>query len=174
MIRGASPRDVCRLANQRQSAQGVIIMLKRLLVASFLVLALFAAPAFAKDPVYTGALSTLAVSGYDPVAYFKAGKPVEGKSDFEYKWQGATWRFASAGNLAAFKADPAAYAPQYGGYCAWAVSQGYTASSDPKAWRIVGKKLYLNYSKKVQSTWQADVPGNIAKADKNWPAVLDK
>ena len=149
-------------------------MLKRLFIAPFLVLALLAAPALAKDPVYTGTLSDLAVSGYDPVAYFTEGKPVEGRSEFEYKWKGATWRFENAKNLAAFKADPAAYAPQYGGYCAWAVSQGYTASSDPHAWKIVGKKLYLNYSKKVQSTWQQDEAGNIAKADKNWPAVLDK
>jgi len=149
-------------------------MLIRLFVATMLALVAFAAPAFAKDPVYTGTLSDLAVSGYDPVAYFTEGKPVEGKSDFEYKWQGATWRFANAKNLAAFKANPEAYAPQYGGYCAWAVSQGYTASSDPQAWKIVGKKLYLNYSKDVQKKWQADESGNIAKADKNWPKVLDK
>jgi len=149
-------------------------MFKRMLVASFLVCALFGAPAYAKEPVYTGTLSDLAVSGYDPVAYFTDGKPVEGKSDFEFEWQGATWRFANAKNLEAFKADPAAYAPQYGGYCAWAVSQGYTASSDPEAWKIVGKKLYLNYNKKVQSDWEKDPAGNIAKADRNWPAVLDK
>lgn len=149
-------------------------MRRRLLFAPFFVLVLVAMPALAKDPVYTGTLSDLAVSGYDPVAYFTDGKPVEGKSDFEFEWQGATWRFANAKNLEAFKADPAVYAPQYGGYCAWAVSQGYTASSDPQAWKIVGKKLYLNYSKDVQSKWEKDPAGNIVKADKNWPAVLDK
>jgi len=149
-------------------------MLKRMLVASLLVLVLFAAPAYAKDPIYTGTLSDLAVSGYDPVAYFTDGKPVEGKSEFEYEWQGATWRFANAKNLDAFKADPAAYAPQYGGYCAWAVSQGYTASADPKAWRIVGKKLYLNYNQDVQKTWEQDAAGNISKANANWPNVLEK
>jgi len=69
-------------------------------------------------------------------------------------------------------AGPAAYAPQYGGYCAWAVSQGYTASTDPHAWRIVDGKLYLNYSKGVQKRWQQDIPGNIAKGDANWPKVL--
>ncbi|MDH5559127.1 MAG: YHS domain-containing protein [Alphaproteobacteria bacterium] len=132
------------------------------------------APVFAKDPVSTGILSNLAVSGHDPVAYFTQGKPVEGNSDHEYEWNGATWRFSSAENLNAFKSDPQAFAPQYGGYCAWAVSQGYTAPSDPQAWRIVDDKLYLNYSKKVQQNWVRDIPGNIAEADKNWPKVLDK
>lgn len=127
----------------------------------------------AGDPIYTGTFSSLAVSGYDPVAYFREGRPVEGSGDFEYDWKGATWRFSSAENLAAFKADPESYAPQYGGYCAWAVSQGYTASADPNAWRIVDGKLYLNYSKPVQGTWAQDIPGNITKADANWPRVLE-
>jgi len=131
-------------------------------------------PAFAKEPVYTGTFSSLAVSGYDPVAYFTQGKPVQGSGDHEYEWNGATWRFSSAENLNSFKSDPLAYAPQYGGYCAWAVSQGYTASSDPEVWRIVEGRLFLNYSKDVQQKWEKDVPGFIAKADANWPKVLDK
>ena len=131
-------------------------------------------PAFAKDPVYTGAFSSLAVSGYDPVAYFNEGKPVEGSGEHEYEWNGATWRFSSAENMNSFRSNPQAYAPQYGGYCAWAVSQGYTASSDPQAWRIVDGKLYLNYSAGVQKTWEQDIPGFIVKADTNWPKVLDK
>ena len=89
------------------------------------------------------------------------------------RWNGADWRFASAANKAAFDADPEAYAPQYGGYCAWAVSQGYTASIDPQQWRIVDGKLYLNYDESVQTKWLADIPGFIAKADANWPAVLE-
>ena len=141
---------------------------------ALLALLLLSAPAAAKDPVYTGTFSSLAVSGYDPVAYFTEGKPVEGSAAFEHKWNGATWRFANAKNLEAFKADPEAYAPQYGGYCAWAVSQGYTASSDPNAWRIVGKKLYLNYDREVQQMWEKDAAGNIVKADQNWPKVLEK
>jgi YHS domain-containing protein len=138
--------------------------------------AILAAPAAraAEDPIYTGTLSDIAVSGYDPVAYFTDGKPVEGDRANSHEWQGATWRFATAENLEKFKADPAKYAPQYGGYCAWAVSQGYTASADPQAWRIVDGKLYLNYNPDVQKTWQQDVPGNIAKANANWPAVLEK
>ncbi len=149
-------------------------MLTRILAVAALLIAIAAAPAAAEeDPVYTGTFSSLAVSGYDPVAYFKEGKPVEGSSEHELEWNGATWRFASAANLSAFKADAEAYAPQYGGYCAWAVSQGYTASTDPTAWRIVDGKLYLNYSHGVQRRWEQDVPGNIAKADTNWPKVLD-
>lgn len=143
------------------------------LLFTFLLLQSFAAPAAAKEPVYTGVFSSLAVSGYDPVAYFVEGRPVEGRKAFEFEWNGATWRFANAENRAAFAADPEKFAPQYGGYCAWAVSQGTTASTEPEVWRIVDGKLYLNYSKSVQSTWVRDIPGNIAKADKNWPGVLE-
>ena len=128
--------------------------------------------AAAKDKVYTSLLSSQAVSGYDPVAYFRAGKPVKGKASFEHEWNGATWRFSSAKNLADFKKSPEKFAPQYGGYCAWAVSQGYTASSDPEAWHIENGKLYLNYSKSVQATWAQDIPGHIKKADANWPKVI--
>lgn len=138
-----------------------------------LALTLTLTPAAAGDRVYTSTFSDLAVDGYDPVAYFSEGRPVEGRAAFEYQWNGATWRFANAENLAAFKAEPDAYAPQYGGYCAWAVSQGYTASADPMAWRIVDDKLYLNYSREVQKRWKQDIPGNIRKADANWPRVLD-
>jgi YHS domain-containing protein len=115
-----------------------------------------------------------AIEGYDPVAYFEEGKPVEGDSDYSHEWLGATWYFSSAENRDRFAADPERYAPQYGGYCAWAVSQGYTAEIDPEAWSVVDGKLYLNYSKDVQAQWQQDVPGNIAKGDANWPDIRDK
>ena len=92
--------------------------------------------------IYTGWLSSSAVGGYDPVAYFTEGKPVAGNSGITHQWKGATWRFASEKNRDLFKAEPAKYAPQYGGYCAWAVSQGYTAKGDPNHWKIVDGKLY--------------------------------
>ena len=154
-------------------------MLRRTRIAPAVAVALAAVLATpvawaTQEPIYTGTLSDLAVSGYDPVAYFTDGKPVEGDRANSYEWQGVTWRFATPENLEAFKADPAKYAPQYGGYCAWAVSQGYTASADPQAWRIVDGKLYLNYSLDVQKTWEQDVPGNITKANANWPTVLEK
>jgi YHS domain-containing protein len=129
----------------------------------------------ARSPeIYTGILSSTAVGGYDPVAFFVAGKPVEGRKEFSFAWKGVTWRFANAENLEAFKAKPEAYAPQYGGYCAWAVSQGYTARGDPTAWSIVGGKLYLNYNADVKKTWEKEASGNIVKADGNWPKVLEK
>jgi YHS domain-containing protein len=115
----------------------------------------------------------IAIKGYDPVAYFTDAKPVEGESDFEFTWMGATWRFASSAHRDLFAANPEKYAPQYGGYCAWAVSQGSTAGIDPDAWRIVDGKLYLNYSRKIQQQWEGDVPGNIQKADVNWPKLRD-
>ncbi len=113
-----------------------------------------------------------AIKGYDPVAYFTDSKPVEGKSAITHEWMGAKWRFASAANKDAFVKNPEKYAPRYGGYCAWAVSQGYTASIDPDAWKIVDGKLYLNYSKGVQKQWEAGgVEKLIAAANANWPKI---
>ncbi|RIJ17072.1 YHS domain-containing (seleno)protein [Henriciella mobilis] len=132
-----------------------------------------AAPAHAdKKPVYTGIFSNTAVGGHDPVAYFTEGKPVEGKKEFSTEYQGAEFRFASAENLALFEADPEKYAPQFGGYCAWAVAQGDTAKGDPDYWKIVDGKLYLNYNKKIQERWEQNEAAFIEQAETNWPAVL--
>lgn len=125
----------------------------------------------AEKPVNT-TFTGVAIKGYDPVAYFTAAKPVKGSADYAHEWNGAEWRFASAGNRDLFKAEPEKYAPQFGGYCAWAVSRGYTAGIDPDAWKIVEGRLYLNYSAKVQAQWAEDVSGNIAKARANWPKIL--
>lgn len=114
----------------------------------------------------------VAIRGADPVAYFTEEAYVPGSDEFTYDWQGATWQFASAENRDKFASDPEQYAPQYGGFCAWAVSQGYTASVDPTAWKVVEGKLYLNYDARIQNRWANDIPGNIAKANANWPAVL--
>lgn len=113
-----------------------------------------------------------ALGGTDPVAYFTDAIPVKGNKAHTTEWMDAIWTFASAENRQAFENDPAGFAPQYGGYCAWAVSQNYTASTDPDAWRIVDGKLYLNYSKGVQRTWEGDIAGNIVKGDTNWPGLL--
>ncbi len=123
-------------------------------------------------PVYTESASGLAIRGTDPVAYFTEGKAIKGDSQYESEWQGATWRFASVENQELFESDPEAYAPQYGGYCAKGLSEGNVVSIDPEAWKIVDNKLYLNYSPEVQQQWVRDIPGNIAKADANWPDVL--
>jgi YHS domain-containing protein len=127
----------------------------------------------AKPEVYTRPFSNLAVDGYDTVAYFTQGSPAKGAKDFEFEYKGAIWRFSSADNLEKFKAEPAAYAPQYGGYCAWAIAQGYTARGNPQNWTIYDGKLYLNYNDKIQADWLKDVPGFIAKADANWSSVLE-
>ena len=134
---------------------------------------LASAPAHAEtEPVYQGFFGT-AIDGTDPISYFTEGRPVAGDRNITHDWNGATWRFTSAENRDLFAANPEKYAPQYGGYCAWAVAQGYTASTDPEAWKIVDDKLYLNYSKSVQEKWEADIPRHIAAADGNWPAVLN-
>ena len=143
-----------------------------LVLAALLVL-LLASSASAVEPVNKTFFGGVAIDGYDPVAYFEQGEPVEGSRSHTHEWQGATWRFASAENRDLFVADPEKYAPQYGGYCAWAVSQGKTAGIDPDAWKIVDGKLYLNYNSKIQKRWEGDVPGNIAAADRNWPTLLD-
>ncbi|MEM7057968.1 MAG: YHS domain-containing (seleno)protein [Pseudomonadota bacterium] len=127
----------------------------------------------AKEPVYQSYFGSVAIDGTDTVAYFTEGRPVEGSSDITYDWNGATWRFSTEANRDAFAANPEKYAPQYGGYCAWAVSQGYTASTVPEAWKIVDGKLYLNYSVGIQNQWEQDIPGNIASGDQNWPKVLN-
>ena len=124
-----------------------------------------------KSPVF--ATGEGAIRGHDPVAYFTEGKPVRGKDDHTFEWNGETFKFASAGNRELFAADPEKYAPQYGGYCAYAVSAGYTASTVPEAWKIVDGKLYLNYSLGVQKRWEEDIPGRIAAGDRNWPGVLN-
>ena len=127
--------------------------------------------ALALDPVFSTYLGG-AIRGYDPVAYHTEGKPVAGKRTHRVEWKGATWSFASAGNKALFEDDPEKYAPRYGGYCAWAVSQGYTAPIDPDAWSIVDGALYLNYNLEVRKQWSKDIPGNIAKGNVNWPTLL--
>lgn len=113
-----------------------------------------------------------AVDGTDVVAYFTQGAPIAGNPDIMHTWNGVVWRFFNADNRDAFAADPEKYAPQYGGYCAYAVSEGYTASTTPEAWRIENGKLYLNYSRRIQRRWERDIPGRITAADANWPDVL--
>lgn len=134
-------------------------------------LMLAARPAWAAEPpIYAD--GGIAINGYDPVGYFDAARPVEGDPAITHDWMGATWQFASAGTRDRFVADPEAFAPQYGGYCAYAVSRGYTATTSPNAWTVHEGKLYLNFNRVVRGLWARDIPGNIAKGDANWPQVL--
>lgn len=110
----------------------------------------------------------LAIKGYDTVAYFTAENPVLGNPQYEFVWNGAKWFFSSKENLEKFKANPEQYAPQFGGYCSWAVSHGYTADGDPNAWKVVDGKLYLNYNQKVKEKWEAEQQKLIEDGKKNW------
>lgn len=116
----------------------------------------------------------VAIDGYDAVAYFKHGKPTLGSDEFAYSWQGAKWHFANAQNRDAFAADPAQYAPQYGGYCAYAMSGGGFAAGDGERWKIVDNKLYLNNNWLAQKLWDQDNAGYIRDSDKRWPTVQSK
>jgi YHS domain-containing protein len=116
----------------------------------------------------------LAARGFDVTAYFLQGKPVRGSKAHRLQYKGATWLFASADALAKFKADPAAFEPQFGGYCSWAVSQGYIAPGDPEQWKIVDGKLYLNFNARAKELWEADQADAIKRGRANWPAVLTK
>jgi hypothetical protein len=112
-----------------------------------------------------------AVHGYDVVAYFTQGKPVPGDDRYTVDHDGATYRFASAAHRDAFAAEPARYAPQYGGYCAFGTAMGRKFDGDPQAWAIVDDKLYLNLNKDIQVRWKENVPGFIKGADNNWPLI---
>ena len=126
----------------------------------------------ALEPTYTALFSSNAIRGYDTVAYFTEGAAVKGNKQFSTEYQQATWQFASQQNLDLFLGDPEKYAPQYGGYCAYAVSQNTTASIEPELFTIVDGKLYLNYSEKINQQWTADKARFIVDADKNWPKLL--
>ena len=149
-------------------------MKKLLTVGLISLLSIFTLSANAKSEISVAYFSDDAVSGYDVVAYFTQNKAVEGSEDFTFEYKEAVWSFSSQEHLNLFKADPEKYEPQYGGYCAWSVSQGNSAESDPLVWRIIEDKLYLNYDLDVQKMWLKDTTNFIIKADKNWPKVLNK
>ncbi len=113
----------------------------------------------------------VALKGYDPVAYFTKSQPQKGSSQFSHQWSGATWWFESAENRDRFAAAPEKFAPQFGGYCAWAVSNGYTANADPEEWKIVNGKLYVNYNKDVRMKWEENAAQRIEAGNKNWPGL---
>lgn len=128
---------------------------------------------FAADDIYTGIFSSKALDGYDTVAYFTEGKPIEGSKKFTTEYKGADWYFSSQQNLDAFVHNPERYAPQYGGYCAWAVSaKNDFAPGDPMQWSIVDNKLYLNYDQEIKQRWESDRELHITQADKNWPELI--
>lgn len=139
-----------------------------------LILAITSYAAAAEDPVYTGLLSNTGAGGYDVVSYFEYGEAIKGSSSHTSKYLGVTWRFANPEHKARFDSKPEDFAPVYGGYCAWAVSQGYLAKGDPEHWTVRDGKLYLNYNQEIQDRWLQDTENFIRLANENWPAVLEK
>lgn len=149
-----------------------------LLCAATLAIAITPTAAMAYDENSTAAVNidakNVALKGFDPVSYFDGSAPQQGKPAFTATHDGATYHFASAANRDKFKAQPAKYAPQFGGFCAMGVALGKKLDVDPQAYRVVNDKLYLNVNKDVQKRWLDDVPGNIASAEKGWPVLKDK
>ena len=116
----------------------------------------------------------VAILGYDPVAYFTESRPIKGKPEFVYEWEDAIWHFANAKHRDLFAGSPEKYAPQYGGHCSMALSQGGIKVVNPEAWMIVDGKLYLSFSKKGREKFNQDISGNIKKANENWAKVRKK
>ncbi len=120
-----------------------------------------------ESEIYTD--NGIAIRGYDPVAFFTKNDALEGKSEFSFKWKDATWYFVSKEHQELFMAKPEAYAPQFGGYCAWGMREGYKAETKPKnAWTVYNNKLYLNYNKDTTKGWKEAKDQNIEMAESNW------
>jgi YHS domain-containing protein len=116
----------------------------------------------------------VAIQGYDPVAFFTQNKPVKGSAGFQSSYKGATYYFASAEDKSTFDAAPAKYEPQFGGYCAYGISQGHLAPVKIEAFQIVNGKLLMQYDLDVKGTFNKDQAGNLQKADKNWVGLVEK
>lgn len=115
-----------------------------------------------------------AINGYDPVAYFSEQKSIVGDEQITYTWKGAKWFFSSAANKENFASDPEKFMPQFGGFCAYGVHNGYKIHTDPCCWTIFEGKLYLNYNERVQEMWRADPEKYIEVAAENWERLKSK
>ncbi|NTV48827.1 MAG: YHS domain protein [Geobacteraceae bacterium] len=133
-----------------------------------LLFALLLLTGFGSIAAGESSVGNLAIKGYDTVAYFQVGKALKGNESFTSQWHKLTWFFLSRENRDLFEAAPEKYAPQYDGYCAWAMTEERKAITDPEVWKIVDGKLYLNCSTAAYEKWSKDISGNIIKADKNW------
>lgn len=162
-----------RLTSPRLSRRGVL--------ALGVTAVLFSTAARAAEPPINtlknslfGGRTDTAINGYDPVAYFTVGKPVKGQDGLATEWMGAKWKFSSQANLDLFKANPEKYAPQYGGYCAYGVTQGALVKIEPDQFTVRDGKLYLNYDADVQAKWLKDPVGYIKDADTKFSSLLKK
>lgn len=145
-------------------------LFKSILLLGFM---LIAKVSYADEPINSTYFGSLAINGYDTVAYWTQSEPVKGKKQHTYEWWGAKWRFSSAENMELFKADPKKYIPEYGGYCAYAMSDGRLVDVDNDAWEIYDGKLYLNYSKSVQKNWREKKEQYIQEANALYPTKVD-
>lgn len=150
-----------------------MMKLKSLIAGAALSVAI-ATQALAAGVELNASSTGLALQGYDPVAYFTVGEPTKGNWTITATHNDATYRFASEEHKAAFLADPEAYLPQYGGYCAFGAAMGFKFDGDPNYWRVVDGELFLNISQDVQERWVTDIPGFIQRADTNWTDIADK
>jgi YHS domain-containing protein len=168
-INGLLPRIEKSYSRHIEERKEIMSTRRAVLALSFIaVWSASAADSKKSDPVNHDR-GGIAIQGYDPVAYFTDSKPVKGDAKFSYTWRGTVWQFASAQHRDLFAETPEKYAPQYGGFCAYAVSENHTADIDPEAWKIIENKLYLNYSKSVQQMWLKEPEARIRRADQNWP-----
>jgi len=146
--------------------------MKKSLVSLLFASVVYSNTVLAVDPVYTGFFSDTAIKGYDTVAYFTENAPREGVEAYSYEYKGATWLFVSAEHRQLFIENPDKYAPQYGGYCAYAVAKNATASIQPDLFTVLKGKLYLNNSPSINQKWNANKDAYIQSADQNWPLLL--
>ena len=142
-------------------------------LAAIAVAATMATSAFAAGNDVNVTSTDLALRGVDPVSYFTEGGPLDGQVNITAEHNGAIYRFVSEETKALFEADPEKYAPQYGGFCAFGLANGFKFDGDPDVWEIVDDKLYLNLSPAVQERWQEDIPGFIDSAEDQWDVVKD-
>jgi YHS domain-containing protein len=125
-------------------------------------------------PASAAEQNAVAIKGYDTVACFKAGKAMKGSASFTSPWHDMTWQFSTKENRDLFAANPEQYAPQYDGWCAWAMTESRLAVTDPEVWKIIDGKLYLNCSQEAYGKWSRDIPGHIKKADAIWTEKFGK
>lgn len=147
------------------------ILRSALLASALVVTGAASLPTLAQAAEEVNLTNGMAVHGYDVVAYFTEGKPVEGNGSYTASYNGASYQFSNAKNRDMFMADPAKFAPQYGGFCAFGTAMGRKFDGDPQAWTIKDGKLYLNLNKKVQARWSKDIPGFVKGADHNWSII---
>lgn len=132
-----------------------------------------ATSALAAGPELNASSTGLALQGYDPVAYFTQGEATKGSYKITASHNDATYWFSSEEHKATFEANPEAYVPEYGGYCAFGAAMGFKFDGDPEHWKIVDGELYLNLSKDIQERWSKDIPGFIQQADNNWTTIAN-